>query len=146
MRPSKAVYELLLIEDSLPDVGLVKYLLAASTSTINIQCAYDGAQASDFLFRRGEYAGRPDPDLILLDLNLPMKDGRELLREIKPDPVLGKIPVVMLSTSNSQAEIAEIYGLGANAFISKPTDLEEFQTVLNSLVDFWFKRVALPYR
>lgn len=138
--------ELLMIEDCLPDMELLKFLLGSCDVEFRFHCTYDGSEGSDFLFKRGKHASRPTPDLVLMDLNLPNKDGRELLREIKTDPELRKIPVVMLSTSNSQQEIAETYTLGASAFITKPPDLEVFQAMIHSLVDFWFKHAILPSR
>ena len=141
--PSKP-FEVLLVDDNVPDIELLKFLFGKCGIPIHFQCAFDGTEASDLIFGRQKYAERPLPDLILLDLNLPKKDGKEVLQEIKAAPELCKIPVIMLSSSSSQLEIAEAYCLGANAFISKPPDIAEFQTIINALADFWFRRVDLP--
>ncbi len=104
----------------------------------------DGVRALAFLRREGEYAGKPRPDIILLDLNLPKKDGREVLEEIKSDTSLRRIPVVVLTTSTSQEDVQKTYDLHANSYVTKPADLEQFIQVVKSLDDFWFSIVKLP--
>jgi len=146
LKPVNKPVELLLIDDNIPDIELLKYLFSNCNIPIHFQCAYDGSEASDLLFRRDKYADAVPPDLILLDLNLPKKDGKELLQEIKADPVLRKLPVIMLSTSSNRQEVTETYALGASAFISKPPDVALFQTIVCSLADFWFRQIDLPTR
>ena len=109
----------------------------------NVSVAVDGVDALDFLHRRGKYADAPSPDLILLDLNLPRKDGREVLESIKEDEFLRHIPVVVLTTSQSEQDIVQSYKLRANAYVTKPVDLEQFLTVVKSIEGFWLEVVKL---
>jgi two-component system, chemotaxis family, response regulator Rcp1 len=111
---------------------------------INLHVASDGAEAMSFLKHEGEHVNAPRPDLILLDLNLPKKDGREVLEEIKVSPTLGSIPVVILTTSASDADILRSYRLHANCYITKPVDLDGFLTVVKSIDSFWLSVVKLP--
>ena len=104
----------------------------------------DGVEALDFLHRRGEHADAPRPDLILLDLNLPRKDGREVLREIKEEDALKRIPVVILTTSRSEEDVLRTYNLHANCYISKPVDFNRFMEVVKSIEEFWLTVVTLP--
>jgi chemotaxis family two-component system response regulator Rcp1 len=106
--------------------------------------AADGVEAMAFLRREGKYADAPRPDLILLDLNMPRKDGREVLAEIKDDPDLRRIPVVILTTSTAERDIMESYNLHANCYIAKPVDLDQFLDVVKSIEDFWLTIVRLP--
>ena len=139
-----APIEVLLVEDSLGDVRLTQEALKDAKVLINLRVASDGREAMAFLKREGEYANVPRPDLILLDLNLPKKDGREVLEEIKESPTLKIIPVVILTTSASEVDILESYRLHANCYITKPVDLEGFLKVVKSIDAFWLSVVKLP--
>jgi two-component system, chemotaxis family, response regulator Rcp1 len=139
-----AAIEVLLVEDSPGDVRLTREAFKDAKVHINLHVASDGAKAMAFLKREGEYATAPRPDLILLDLNLPKKDGREVLAEIKEDPTLKTIPVVVLTTSSSEADILRSYQLHANCYITKPVGLEGFLTVVKSIDGFWLSVVRLP--
>jgi CheY-like chemotaxis protein len=139
-----APIEVLLVEDSPGDVRLTKEAFTDAKVHINLHVASDGAKAMAFLKREGEHANAPRPDLILLDLNLPKKDGREVLAEIKGNPKLQSIPVVILTTSSSEADILRSYQLHANCYITKPVGLEGFLTVVRSIDSFWLSVVKLP--
>jgi len=136
--------EILLVEDSPGDVRLTREAFKDAKVHINLNVASDGAEAMDFLNRAGEHANAPRPDLILLDLNLPKKDGREVLEEIKESPTLKTIPVVVLTTSASDADILRSYRLHANCYITKPVGLDGFLEVVKSIDDFWLTVVKLP--
>jgi two-component system, chemotaxis family, response regulator Rcp1 len=136
--------EVLLVEDSPGDVRLTREAFKDAKVHINLHVASDGAKAMAFLKREGEYANVPRPDLVLLDLNLPKKDGREVLDEIKQSPSLKTIPVVILTTSSSEADILRSYQLHANCYITKPVGLEGFLTVVKSIDSFWLSVVRLP--
>jgi two-component system, chemotaxis family, response regulator Rcp1 len=136
--------EVLLVEDSPGDVRLTKEALKDAKVHINLGVVRDGIDAMAFLMREGEYATAPRPDLILLDLNLPRKDGREVLKEIKENPELKSIPVVILTTSASEADILRSYLLHANCYITKPVNLDGFLTVVKSIDSFWLSIVKLP--
>jgi two-component system, chemotaxis family, response regulator Rcp1 len=140
-----APIEVLLVEDSPGDVRLTREAFKDAKVHINLHVASDGAKAMAFLKREGEYAKAPRPDLILLDLNLPKKDGREVLGEIKEDSSLKTIPVVILTTSSSEADILRSYQLHANCYITKPVGLEGFLTVVRSIDSFWLSVVRLPH-
>ena len=139
-----APIEVLLVEDSPGDVRLTREAFKDAKVHINLHVASDGAKAMAFLKREGEYGCSPRPDLILLDLNLPKKDGREVLAEIKEDPTLRTIPVVVLTTSSSEADVLRSYQLHANCYITKPVGLEGFLTVVKSIDSFWLSVVRLP--
>jgi len=136
--------EVLLVEDSPGDVRLTQEALKDAKVHINLRVARDGIDAMAFLMREGEYTKAPRPDLILLDLNLPKKDGREVLKEIKENPALKTIPVVVLTTSASEADILRSYLLHANCYITKPVNLDGFLTVVKSIDSFWLSIVKLP--
>jgi CheY-like chemotaxis protein len=136
--------EVLLVEDNPGDVRLTREALKEGKVRNNLSVAPDGVEALAFLRRQGRYADAPRPDVILLDLNLPKKDGREVLEEIKADPALRTIPVVILTTSEAERDIARAYDLHANCYITKPVDLDQFITVVKSIEDFWFTIVKLP--
>jgi chemotaxis family two-component system response regulator Rcp1 len=136
--------EVLLVEDSVGDIRLTREAFKDAKVHINLHVAADGAEAMAFLQREGRYAAAPRPDLILLDLNLPKKDGREVLKEIKESPTLGIIPVVILTTSASEADILRTYQLHANCYITKPVDLDGFLKVVKSIDSFWLSVVKLP--
>jgi chemotaxis family two-component system response regulator Rcp1 len=136
--------EILLVEDNPGDVRLTIEALKEGKVRNNLAVAKDGVDALAFLRRQGSYAGASRPDLILLDLNLPRKDGREVLAEIKEDPLLRRIPVVVLTTSKAEEDILRTYDLHANCYITKPVDLEQFISVVRSIDDFWLSVVRLP--
>ena len=136
--------EILLVEDSPGDVRLTEEAMIDSRVKNKLNVVMDGEEAMRYLKREGEYSEANTPDLILLDLNLPRKDGREVLKEIKQDPELKRIPVVILTTSRSEQDILKTYESHANCYISKPVDLEEFLRVVRSINDFWLSIVKLP--
>ena len=136
--------EILLVEDSPGDVLLTREALRDAKICLNLQVAADGEEAMALLRREGKYAAAPRPDLVLLDLNLPKKDGREVLQEIKADSNLAIIPVVILTTSASEADILRSYQLHANCFVTKPVGLDQFLTVVKSIDNFWLTVVKLP--
>ena len=136
--------EVLLVEDSPGDVRLTREAFRDAKVHIKLHVASDGTKAMAFLNREGEYANAPRPDLILLDLNLPKKDGRQVLEEIKESLVLKSIPVVILTTSSSEADILKSYMLHANCYITKPVGLEGFLKVVRSIDNFWLSVVKLP--
>jgi CheY-like chemotaxis protein len=142
--PKAGPIELLLVEDSEPDVRLTKEALHEAKVWHNLSVVEDGVEATDFLFRRGLYADARRPDLILLDLNLPRKDGRQVLKEIKADPSLRRIPVVILTTSRDEEDVLRAYDLHANCYITKPVDFNRFMEVVKSIEDFWLTVVKLP--
>jgi chemotaxis family two-component system response regulator Rcp1 len=137
--------EVLLVEDSPGDVRLTREAFKDAKVHINLHVASDGAEAMDFLNQDGKHSNAPRPDLILLDLNLPKKDGREVLEEIKESATLKSIPVVILTTSASDADILRSYRLHANCYITKPVGLEGFLTVVKSIDNFWLSVVKLPH-
>ena len=136
--------ELLLVEDNSGDVRLTKEGLKAGRLWNNLHVTKDGVDAMAFLRRQGKFADAPRPDLILLDLNLPRKDGRQVLAEIKSDEDLKTIPVVVLTSSKAEEDIVKAYGLHANCYITKPVDFPRFTAVVKSIEDFWFTVVRLP--
>jgi chemotaxis family two-component system response regulator Rcp1 len=136
--------EILLVEDNPVDVMMTREAFANGRICNNLHVVEDGEEAVDFLYKRGKYSSAPLPDVILLDLNLPRKDGREVLAEIKADPSLQHIPVIILTTSESEEDIWNSYELHANCFITKPVDMEQFTRILECIGDFWFAVVQLP--
>ena len=136
--------EVLLIEDSPGDVRLTKEALKEGNILNTLHVVNDGVEAMSFLKKEGEYQSSPTPDLILLDLNMPKKDGREVLSEIKADLKLKSIPVVVLTTSSAEEDILKSYDLHANCYITKPVDLDQFIEVVKSINAFWFNIVKLP--
>jgi chemotaxis family two-component system response regulator Rcp1 len=138
------VAEILLIEDNPADVRLMQEAMRESKIKNVLHVVRDGVEAISYLKNEGIYRDAVRPDLILLDLNLPRKDGRELLAEIKTDPVLKTIPVIILSTSEAEFDIVRSYELHANCYISKPVDLEQFMKVVQSIEHFWFTISKLP--
>jgi chemotaxis family two-component system response regulator Rcp1 len=136
--------EILLVEDSPSDTELTIEALQAGDIPCNLSHVEDGVEAMEFLNRKNSYAGAPRPDLILLDLNLPRKDGREVLAELKLDPDLRTIPVVVLTTSKDDRDISQAYQLQANCYIAKPVDFEQFVSVLRAIEHFWLEVAALP--
>jgi two-component system, chemotaxis family, response regulator Rcp1 len=136
--------DILLVEDNPGDVRLTKEALKDAKVLNEIYVARDGVEAMQFVHREGSFANAPMPDLILLDLNLPRKDGREVLAELKKDPKLQHIPVVVLTTSKADEDIIKTYNLHANAYITKPVDLNRFVEIMHALEQFWFTIVKLP--
>jgi two-component system, chemotaxis family, response regulator Rcp1 len=137
-------FEILLVEDSPGDVRLTREALKDAKMHINLHVTSDGIDAMSFLNRKEEYANVPRPDLILLDLNLPRKDGRQVLEEIKATPALMTIPIVILTTSASEEDVLRSYRLHANCYISKPVELDGFLKVVKSIDNFWLSIVKLP--
>lgn len=135
---------ILLVEDSPADAKLTRIAFNNLRIDNQVQVVRDGVQALAYLRKQGAYKDSPRPDLILLDLNLPGKDGREVLTEIKDDEALKTIPVVILTTSSEERDIVDTYSLHANSFITKPVDLEGFMSVVRGIEDFWFTIVKLP--
>jgi CheY-like chemotaxis protein len=138
--------EILLVEDNAGDVRLVKEALEENKFLNNLHMARDGVEAMKFLHKEGEYANAVRPDLILLDLNLPKKDGREVLAEVKVDEDLKRIPVVIMTISKAEEDILKTYNLHANCYITKPIDLDQFIKVVKSVENFWLAIVELPPR
>ena len=136
--------EILLVEDNPGDYRLTQEALREGKVYNNLHWARDGEEAIEFLKRRGPHAAAPRPDIILLDLNLPKKDGREVLGEIKQDPELRSIPVVILTTSKAEEDVLKSYHLHANCYVTKPVDLDRFIQVVKSIDDFWLTIVRLP--
>lgn len=136
--------EVLLVEDNPGDVRLTREAMNDARVKNNLRVVMDGVEALDFLRRKGAHVAAPRPDVVLLDLNLPRMDGREVLEEIKNDLTLRHIPVVILTTSQAERDILEAYRLQANAYITKPVDLEQFMTVIRSIEHFWLDIVKLP--
>lgn len=136
--------EILLVEDDPGDVAIAREALEESRITNNLHVVHDGEQAMAFLRRSGAYADAPRPDLVLLDLNLPRMDGREVLAQVKDDLELRRIPVVVLTTSEAEEDVVRSYDLHANAYVSKPVDFEAFIGVVRRIDDFFFTLVKLP--
>ena len=136
--------EILLVEDNEGDVGLVEEVLEEAKIRNIIHVANDGEEAILFLHGYGKFSGSPRPDIILLDLNLPKKDGREVLKEIKENDNLKNIPIVILTTSGAEKDILRAYELHANAYVTKPLDFDEFIKVVESIASFWLEIVRLP--
>ena len=136
--------EILLVEDNPVDVMMTKEAFNGGRVCNNLHVAEDGEEAMDFLYKRGKFPSAPLPEIILLDLNLPRKDGREVLAEIKRDPALRHIPVIVLTTSQDQEDISRSYELQASCFITKPVDMEQFTKAMECLEEFWFTVVRLP--
>jgi two-component system, chemotaxis family, response regulator Rcp1 len=136
--------QVLLVEDSAGDVRLTQEAFKSANPAIHLHVASDGVEAMAFLRQEGAQSSAPRPDLILLDLNLPRMDGREVLAQIKADDSLKLIPTVILTTSDSEADIVKSYELQANCYLSKPVRLDEFETLVKSINDFWLTTVKLP--
>ena len=136
-RQFNRAFEIFVVEDNAADVRLTREALKESPIPNRLSVAENGVEAMKFLRRTGKYASSPRPDIILLDLNLPLKDGREVLAEIKADPVLRRIPVLVLTTSQSGQDIVRCYDLHANSYIIKPMDIDQFIHVIRGIEDFW---------
>ncbi|MBW4614546.1 MAG: response regulator [Desmonostoc vinosum HA7617-LM4] len=136
--------EVLLVEDNPGDAHLTRIALEDSKISIHLSLVEDGVEAMAFLRKQERYTQAPHPDLVLLDLNLPRKDGREVLAEIKSDESLKRIPVVVLTTSQAEEDILKAYNLAANCYITKPVDFDQFVKIVKSIETFWFAIVKLP--
>jgi CheY-like chemotaxis protein len=136
--------DILLVEDSPGDVRLTKEAFRTANPEIRLHVAVDGVEALAFLSQQGAHAGAPRPDLILLDLNLPRMDGREVLKHIRGDDSLKNIPTVILTTSDAEIDINQSYSLHANSYLSKPVQLEAFEELVKSINEFWFEQAKLP--
>ena len=143
---SNPLVEILLVEDNPADVALTLETFEDSRLANRMSVTRDGIEALSYLRKEGGYSGSVSPDLILLDLNLPRKDGRQVLREIKTDPDLKRIPVIIMTTSDAAQDILQAYEFHANCYLIKPTGIEDFFTLVQAIEDFWFTRVALPSR
>jgi len=141
---SLRLINILLVEDSPGDVLLTREALREARVANELHVVVDGVEAMRFLRHEGEHARAPRPDIVLLDLNLPRKDGREVLAEIKGDPELRRIPVIVLTTSAAEKDVVEAYDAHANSYIRKPVDLEKFLRVVRTIEDYWGGFVALP--
>lgn len=144
MRNGGSEVHILLIEDNPGDVRLTLEALRDGKISNQVSVTRDGEEAIDFLRRRGDHSGAERPDLVLLDLNLPRKDGREVLEEVKTDPELHRIPVIVLTTSSADRDILLSYDLHANCYIKKPIEYDEFMNAVRGLENFWTKIVRLP--
>ena len=138
--------EVLLVEDSVGDVRLTQEVFRDANLRIHLHVVSDGVEAMAFLRHEGEHGGAPRPDLILLDLNLPRMDGREVLAHIKEDDSLKTIPTVILTTSDAETDILKSYQLRANCYLSKPVQLDAFENLVKSINDFWLTQVKLPHQ
>ena len=144
MMENLAVVDVLLVEDDPGDVVLIKEAFEYNKVHNTLHIVSDGVEALEFLHRRGQYEGAPRPDLVLLDLNLPRKDGREVLEEVKADRDLRTIPVVVLTTSEAEEDILRSYDLHANAYVTKPVDFDRFVEVVRRIDEFYLTIVRLP--
>jgi CheY-like chemotaxis protein len=145
MNPSNSPsFKILLVEDNPADAHLVERALRKSVFTPLLSVVEDGIEAMDFLRRRGAHEGARCPDLILLDLNIPGKEGHEVLGELRNDPEFKELPVIIYTSSSAPKDVKTSYRLGANAYVRKPTDIEEFFDVISSIESFWLKTALLP--
>jgi len=138
------IIKVLLVEDNRADARLITEVFKDEKIMVDLDIVRDGEEAMSFLHREGEYENAPCPDLIILDLNLPRKDGREVLSELKGDARLNSIPVVILTTSQSEEDILRSYKLQASCYVTKPIDLDQFTKIIKSLDEFWFSAVRFP--
>jgi len=144
MNETDGPVEILLAEDNPGDVTLTKKALEEGKLANNLHVTTDGVDALEFLRQEGEYEDAPRPDLVLLDLNMPRKDGEDVLKEMQADDRLSRIPVVVLTSSESEEDIAKSYELNANAYLTKPVDFDGFVEIVNRMEEFWFQVVKLP--
>ncbi len=145
LRNSKEKPRILLVEDNPGDIRLTQEAFKESSLDIQMDVVTDGEMALDFLFKKGRYADAIKPDVVLLDLNLPKKNGIEVLKEVKADETLKRIPVIVLTTSDADHDISKAYGLHANCYILKPVDFDDFAKVIRLIESFWFKAVQLVH-
>lgn len=144
MSENEAPVNLLLVEDNPGDIRIAEEAFRQCSRSIALHVVRDGEAAMDFLHQRGAYARSPNVNMILLDLNLPKKDGREVLAEIKADPLLRRIPVAILTTSSAEEDIQRSYDQHANCYLTKPVSFEKFVSLIRSLQSFWFGSAMLP--
>jgi DNA-binding response OmpR family regulator len=144
MKISTKPLEILLVEDNEGDIGLITEFFIDSEAITNLHVTKDGDEAISFLFHEGKYLGSTLPDIIILDWNLPKKSGSEVLKEIKKNNNLKRIPVIILTTSNAEKDISKAYEYHSNAYLVKPIDFDEFMAVIKSIEEFWFKAATLP--
>jgi len=144
LQSNRRAIEILLVEDNAADARLTVEQLKQCAVSNHVSVVEDGEKAMAFLRREGQYMNAPRPDLVILDLNLPRKDGRQVLAEMKCDPLLRQIPVIILTTSGAKEDVDKCYHLHANCYLTKPVDLEGFTTVIEATEDFWLKAVRLP--
>jgi CheY-like chemotaxis protein len=142
----KTTPEILMVDDNPADIDLTSEVLARSKGRFHVNAVTDGVEAISFLRREGKYATAPVPDLVVLDLNLPRMDGCEVLANIKGDPALAKIPVVIFTTSQANNDISRSYKLGANCYLRKPGNLPEFVAMVQSMAEFWLGFASLPQK
>jgi len=140
----KKSLQILLVEDNEGDVRLIKEAFSESHIDKTFSVARDGEDALNYLYRKGEYSNKLRPDIIFLDINIPKKNGFEVLEQIKNDPDLKRIPVIMLSSSSSEDHIHKSYDLNANCYVTKPVDFDEYTEVVKTIEDFWFDKAKLP--
>ncbi|MCI4339165.1 MAG: response regulator [Thermoplasmata archaeon] len=145
-REDTRAIQILMVEDNPADARLVREVMRDSKLLNEIHWVGDGVEAMAFLRRQGKYANAPRPNLMFLDLNMPRKDGREVLREVKSDADLRRIPVVVMTSSQAEEDIARAYDQHANCYVRKPIDFEQFHKVVKTLENFWFTTVELPMR
>ncbi len=138
--------EILLVDDNPADIDLTSEVLAQSSQPFHVNAVNDGVEAISFLRHEGKHAKAPVPDLVVLDLNLPLKDGCEVLSDIKADPALARIPVVIFTSSQASSDIARSYKLGANCYLKKPGNLAEFVAAVQSMAEFWLGFATLPQK
>ena len=146
LRSTPDIFDILLVEDNPGDARLAQEALKEGRMSSRLAVVVDGVEGMSFLRREGEYANAPRPHLVLLDLNLPRKDGRQVLAEMKADPDLRRIPVVVLTTSQAEQDICRCYDLHANCYITKPVDLDRFIAVVRSIEEYWCSVVTMPPR
>ncbi len=144
MQENMTSIEILLVEDNQGDIRLTREALKDSKLLIHLNVVTDGVEAMNFLHKEGKYKDKPQPDLILLDLNLPKKNGRQVLAEVKADNKLKYIPVVVLTTSRNEEDVLASYGMHANCYVNKPLDLDQFLTIVAKIEEFWLTIVKLP--
>lgn len=135
-----------MVDDNPADIDLTSDVLGKCKWRFHVNAVNDGSEAIAFLRHEGKYGGSPVPDLIVLDLNLPRKDGRQVLAEVKADPGLAKIPVVIFTTSQASSDISRCYQLGANCYLRKPGNLADFVAIVRSMADFWLGFASLPHK
>lgn len=140
----KSMAEVLLVDDNPADIDLTRETLAQSKRAFHVHAVNDGCEAIHFLLQQGKYANAPFPDLVILDLNLPCKDGREVLAAIKGHPRMRKVPVVIFTTSDAASDVSRSYELGANCYLRKPGNLADFIALIQLMEKFWFDCVTLP--
>lgn len=143
-KPSKKHPEVLLVDDNPADIDLMCEIFSGCKQHYHVSSVVDGEQATAFLYRQGRFSEAPSPDLVVLDLNLPGKDGRTVLKEVKSDPRFSKIPIVIFTTSQASSDISISYQLGANCYLRKPGTLNEYRAVVQSMADFWLGFATLP--